>query len=882
MKSLPWLKNLRRGRKLDAELDDELRAYVDLLSDEYSARGYGADEARRAARIEAGGMESIKEHVRDARSGAWIETLWQDVRFGARLLRRSPSFAIAAIVSLALGIGANSAVFGLLNALRIRSLPVPDAHELAAIRLEGPRCCRHTGRNRQVSLPLWNEIRSHQQAFSALFAFADTRVNLAPNGEVRYVEALFVSSEFFNVLGVAPALGRTIGPEDDRTGCGAGVAVISHALWQNEFGGRPDVLSRTVSLRSGQTPIIGVMPAGFFGVEVGRRFDVALPLCASGFGRHDHWWLAVMGRLKPGWTAEQADAHVKAIGPELLRATIPPNYGPEQAKEFPTLKLSVQPAANGVSPLRANYEDPLWLLLAIAGLVLLTAGANVASLSLVRGTAREPELALRLALGASRRRIVRQLLVEGALIAITGAVAGLALARAAANGVMALLSTSTDPIVLDVGLDWRVLTFTTAIVGLTTIAFALAPALRATRRAQILAGGRATASRERVVMREMLVALQVALSVVLVSGALLFLVTFRNLASLDTGFRSRDALVANVFLSDQRQPRDHRVAIQRDLITRLAAIPGVEGVAHASAPPLAGAVCGTVVKSEPVNGEMKAETACNEVSAGYFRVMQTPLIAGRDFDERDTPASLKVAVINETLARMFFGHSSPLGQVLVAGADRVEVVGIARDSKQYTLREQFRPIVYTAASQAREPSLTVRYVIHSRIDPRLVVESVKKAVSAVDPAAGIRFATLSDMRAQALQFERLMASLSGLFGAIAMVLAAVGVYGVVSYTGACRQREIGIRLALGARAGHVVRAVLSRILAVAGAGLLLGLVLALWVNRAATSLLYNVEPREPWILGLILAVVAGSGLLAAALPARRALRTDPVAALRAE
>lgn len=732
------MKNLWGGRRLDRELDDELRAYVDLLSDEYRARGYTPEAARRAARIDAGAIEPVKEQVRDARSGAWMETLWHDVRFGVRLLGRSPSFAAAAIVSLALGIGANSAVFGLLNALRLRSLPVPNAQELAEIRLDGPRCCRHTGRNRQVSLPLWNEIRTHQQAFAALFAFADTRFNLAPQGEVRYVEALFVSSDFFQVLGVGPALGRAIGPEDDRPGCGAGSAVISHALWQRAFGGRQDVLSRTLPLRSGQLPVIGVMPAGFFGVEVGRRFDVALPLCASGFDRHDHWWLAVMGRLKPGWTAGQADAHLAAIGPELLRATTPPNYGPEQATQFPALKFSVRAAGNGVSPLRSRYEDPLWLLLAIAGLVLLTACANVASLSLVRATAREPELALRVALGASRLRIIRQLLVEGALIALAGAAAGLALARVAANGVMALLSTRTDPIVLDVGNDWRFLAFNTSIVGLTTVAFALAPALRATRRAQIAAGGRATASRERVAMRELLVAVQVALSVVLVSAAMLFLVTFRNLASLDAGFRTDNALVANVFMNDQRHPRETRSAVQRELTNRLAAIPGVEGAAHATTPPLSGSSWDTVVRVTTTQGEVKAETNRNQISSGYFRVMQTPLVAGRDFSDRDTPSSPKVAVVNETFASKVLGDAMPLGRRFADGADEFEVVGVVGNSKQYTLREDFRPIVYTAASQVAEPGLTVRFVLRSRIGMGAMgstMDSVRRTVAEFDSTA---------------------------------------------------------------------------------------------------------------------------------------------------
>jgi hypothetical protein len=311
-----------------------------------------------------------------------LRSLWRNnVRYGVRLLSRTPSYFMAAALSLALGIGATTAVFGLLDALRLRGLPVARAGELAAVRLEGPRCCRHTGRNRQVSLPLWREIARQQQALAGLFAFADTRFNLAPQGEVRYVEGLFVSGDFFPVLGVAPALGRTLTPDDDRPGCANLGAVISHARWQSEFAGRADVLMQTIALRTSRHPIVGVMPADFFGVEVGRRFEVALPICASGFDRADHWWLGVMGRLKPGWTAAQANAHLATIGPSLLQAAVPPGYGVEQARQFMTLQFSVRPAPNGVSPLRMVYERPLWLLFAIAGLALVTACANVASLS---------------------------------------------------------------------------------------------------------------------------------------------------------------------------------------------------------------------------------------------------------------------------------------------------------------------------------------------------------------------------------------------------------------------------------------------------------------------------------------------------------------------
>ena len=528
------------------------------------------------------------------------------------------------------------------------------------------------------------------------------------------------------------------------------------------------------------------------------------------------------------------------------------------------------------------YEDPLWLLLAIAAIVLLTACANVASLFLVRATAREPELALRVALGASRLRIVRQLLVEGVLVAIAGTVVGLVLARVAATGVVALLSTPTDPIVLDVGADWRVLAFHVSIAGLTTAAFALAPSLRATRRAQIAAGGRVTPSRERVATRELLVAAQVAMSVVLVSAAMLFLVTFRNLASLDAGFRTDEVLVANVFMDDEKYPPGTRSHVQQELTNRLAAIPGIEAAAHGSTPPLSGSSWDTVVRVVTPQGEVKAETNRNQISAGYFHVLRMPTLAGRDFNSRDTPSSLKVAVVNETFARRAFGEARPLGRRFTDGSDEFEVVGIVANSKQYTVREDFRPIVYTAASQVAEPGLTVRFVIRSRIGMGPTMESVRRAVAELDPTAGLRFATLDGLAADSLQRERLMASLSGFFGIIAIVLAAVGVYGIVAYSAASRRREIGIRLALGARAAHVVRAVLGRLALVVSAGLIVGLVLALPANAATRSLLYGVDPREPWVMALIAAVIAGAGVLAAAVPAHRALRTDPVTALRME
>jgi predicted permease len=886
---MSWLKrlhalwrNLAHREAVDRDLDDELRGAFDLLVDEHVTAGMNAVEARRAAMLQLGRIDSIATQVRETRSGAGLETIWHDLRFSVRLLRRSPSFTAAAIVSLALGMGASGAMFGLLNAVRLRSLPVADAGNLAEIRLEGPRCCRHTGRNRQVSLPLWQEIVRQQQAFSALFAFADTRFNLAPQGEVRYVEGLYVSGNFFPVLGVQALRGRMLTPADDRAGCANAPAVISHALWRNQFDGADDILSRLLTLRSGRHPIVGIVPPAFLGVEVGRRFEVALPVCAAGFDRRDHWWLAVMGRLAPGWTSSAATAHLTTLGPSLLEAVVPPNYNAEGTAEFLKLQFSVKPSANGISPLRSQYEDPLWLLFGIAALVFLTACANVASLSLVRATARQPEVAMRFALGATRFRVARQLFVEGVLVGLAGALAGMGLATAAIRAILTTLSTSTDPIVLDVGPDWRLVSFNVAIVAATTLAFAVGPALRASAPAHTSDVSRTTASRRRVAVREVLVSVQVALSVVLVSAALLFVLTFRNLTAMDVGFTSEPILMANVFLSEQDPLPDARAAFQRDLTGRLAAIPGVAAVAHATTPPLGGSTSGTIVRSRSATGEIKDEAVRNQISDSYFAAMGMPIVSGRPFTDRDTPESPRVAIVNDTFAGKFFPGVSPVGQRFLDGTEEYEVVGLVRDSKQYFLREAFRPITYTAASQVAVPLSTMRFVIRSRIGTAAITEPVRRTITEASPAAGIRFAAMADQTAQSVGREQLMATLSGFFGLIALALAVVGVYGVVSYTAASRRREIGIRLALGARAADVVRTVIFRTAVTGAVGLAAGLIVTALVSETAASFLYGVEPRDPRLFTITAAVVIAAALAAAVTPVRRALATDPVQVLKAE
>ena len=408
----------------------------------------------------------------------------------------------------------------------MRALPVAHADELIEVRMVGEgRSGLQQGRNRQFSKPLWEAIRDRQQGFSTVMAFADTRFNLAPRGEVRWVEGVWVSGNFFQALGVQPAIGRLLTPDDDRAGCGASGAVISHALWQREFGGRPDVVGRVIEVNDARVPILGVTPATFYGVEVGRQFDVARPICAAGYEQRDAWWLAILGRPKPGWTRDRVTAQLQSLAPAIFADTVPSNYRPDLVTKYLAMRFETREARTGVSPLRRGYEQPLWVLMTIAGLVLVIAAVNLANLMLARATTRTQEFALRLAIGGSRARVVQHVMIESLVLASIGALCGLLLAIWTSRFIVSLIGTTSSAIFLDLRLDWRVLAFTAIVAASSALAFGLMPAVRAARAgATLTPGGRGTtASLERFRARRLLVAAQVGLSLVLVSAALLFL-----------------------------------------------------------------------------------------------------------------------------------------------------------------------------------------------------------------------------------------------------------------------------------------------------------------------------------------------------------------------
>ena len=828
-----------------------------------------------------------------------VDEVLRDIRYAARLLRLNKVFAAIAILSLALGFGANTAIFELLNALRLRPLPVSHPEQLARVLIENdrPTAGGFDGRHPNLTNPIWETLRDRQQAFSSLFAWGTPNFELTAGGVTRTAAGLWVSGDFFTTLDVHPLIGRLLTASDDRRGCAAPAAVISYGFWQQEYGGSPSVLGRALTLDRYPYEIVGVTPPDFFGVEVGRTFDVAVPLCAephtipiSNLDRKDNWFLAAMGRLNPGWSLARASAHLEAISPALFHDTLP-NYRPEDEKAYLAFRLGAFPAATGVSDVRSDFEAPLWLLLATAALVLLIACANLANLMLARASAREREVAVRLALGASRGRIVRQMATESALIAGCGAAAGALLAQWLASVLVASIATRRDRIVLAVAHDWRVFAFIALVASAAGVIFGVVPALRATRMnaaAAMKAGGRgSTDSHERFRLRHLLIVAQVALSLVLLVGALLFVRTFRNLTTLDAGFAKDHLLVAEMNFRHAGMTSDRLAPAYRDLLERARRVSGVESAAQVRNVPIGGSfstrdiIVDGVSRTEPSN--------YNSVSDRYFQTMGIALIAGRDFEERDVAAAPKVAIVSESFARVYFSGANPLGRTFqVDAAPGVQrptytIVGLARDTKYNDLRQPFAPEFYTPAVQ--DPQYPLRS-LNIAIRSSQPIERVTAAIAALareeNPTIVVDFRTMASQFHDSLVRERLMATLSGFFGGLAALIAAIGLYGVMSYTVARRRNEIGVRIALGADRRQVVRMVMGEAGALLAAGLAIGIPAALAVTRFASALLFGVTPYDPATLAAAAVGLALVTALASYVPALRASRLEPIQALREE
>ena len=826
----------------------------------------------------------------------------RDLRYAVRTLRLNPGFATIAVLSLALGIGANTAIFQLLNAVRLRSLPVQEPSQLMQIRVSNSkgRSGNFRGNFPNFTNAIWEQIRDHQQAFSGMAAWNSTAFNLASGGRSRIVRGTFVNGEFFRTLGINPVLGRVFAAADDRRDCGLPGAVISYSFWKREFGGQASAIGSKLLLDGHPVDVIGITPAGFTGVEIGRASEIAVPLCSekliddeySVYDHADGWWLAIIGRLKPGWSSTKATSQLESISQGIFQATVPPKYKEDLAKQYRAWKLEAIPAGTGLSNLRRSYEQPLWLLLAISGTVLLIACANLANLMFARANAREREIAVRLALGASRLRLMQQLMAESFLLSAIGSVAGVLLAQALTRILISFLTTQFGGVSLDLGIDWRVLGFTAAVAVLACLFFGLMPAIKATATPPIMAmkaGSRGlTAGRERFGLRRILVVAQVAMSMVLLVGAFLFVRSFQNLVNLDAGFRQTGILTASLDFTALNVSLAERNEFKQHMVDQLQTLPGVEAAAAVSVIPLSGNGWNDDVLINDSGHELREVANFNRISPGFFKAMETPLLRGRDFSYSDTPGAPAVAVVNEAFVRKFYKDKDPLGKTFRvdegAGVPEsvYEVVGIVKDTKYQDIREDLGPIAYLARSQDKKPDTGVSVVLRSDLSLDSLTSSVERKVAEANPSIGIQFSVLKTQIRDTLQRERLMANLSGFFGILAGLLATMGLYGVISYMVTRRRNEIGIRMALGANRGRVLALIMREAGTLLAVGLAIGTGMSLACTRAAASLLFGLKPHDPITMMLAAISLAAVAITASYLPALRATRIHPTEALREE
>ncbi len=895
------LRNFFHPGRAEDELAREVASHLTLLEDEFLGSGLSPEEARLAAKRTYGGVEQTKELQRDERSFLWLEQLRQDVRIAARTLWNAPGFSLVTILILALGTGANTAIFSLIDSLLLKTLPVFRPEQLLQVNLRGKDLWGRD--NPFVSHPVWEQLRDRQDVFSGLFSYSIGRFNLATRGEARYIQGNYVSGQFFDTLGLRPIVGRTLTLADDRPGCPATV-VLSYHFWQSEYGGRPEVIGQTLSLDQHRFLVLGVLGPGFTGVDVGRNSDLYIPLCAdrvlhgtaSALENGMAVWLHVMGRPKPGYSPAQVEARLRTLAGPVLAATLPPHLRLDQQETYRQRTFQVQPAAHGSSLVRTQYSRALAVLMVIVGLVLVITCVNLANLLLARSTARQREMAIRMALGCGRGRLLRQLVVECLLLSFTGTFLGMGLAQASARLLVGLLSTSVyqeSQVFLDLSMDIRVLAFTTGIALLTGFLFGLAPAWRATSvdpQTALKANARGVVRGGTFEPGKILIVLQLALSLLLVTGAGLLLSTFFQLKTLSPGFDRQHVLLLRTSRRVEGDTAGERRLRWERILQELRAVPGVRSASYSDVTPLEGSINAGYIQTE--NGLARSQRPSliylNLVSNRFFATLGTRLLAGRDFSGKDTVGSPAVAIVNQSFARGFFPGRSPLGQHYrsVQGnqpGDPIEIVGVVQDAKYASLREEVPPTAYLPASQEIRTGSSITFEVRTVAgSPTALIPALRSALATVDPDLLVQYQSFAEQIDASLTRERLLTTLSSFFGGLALLLALLGLYGLLSYRMTRRRPEIGLRLALGAAPSDVLYGVLREGAVLIILGLLLGFLASLSATRWLASFLYGVQANDPRLLGSAAALLVSVALLANWIPARQASRLDPMTVLREE
>ena len=907
--------SLFRRRALEEDLEQELRSHIDLAMEAAGRRGLSAEDARREALRAFGGIAQTQEIYRAQRGLPMLETLLQDLRYGWRMLARTPGFTAVAALSLALGIGANTAIFTLIDAVLIKTLPVRNPQELVQLAWavpagKDPGIAHWTngttwdegGRSMGTpfSYPAYRDLRAHNQVLSDLFAYANVgNEDVLANGEAGLAFTQMVSGNFFPALGIRAAAGRVLTESDDRPGAPP-VCLISNSYWKRRFGGA-SIAGAAIALNGVAFTIAGVAPPEFFGLQPGHVTEVYVPIStqplivprwdprmATILDAPDHWWVEMMGRLKPGVSAGQAKSNLAALFQQEM-ADVPQARRATGAAAW----LELESASRGLNQLRRNFSQPLFVLMGMVAMVLLIACANVANLLLGRATARQKEIAVRLSLGAPRGRLIRQLLTESVLLSAMGGALGMAFAWWGCRLMVALLSTPGYPLVIRVTPDLRVLAFTAAVCLVTGLLFGLAPAFRATRM-DFTPALKQNVPRWRgsISLAKILMAAQTALSLVLVFGAGLFVRTLVNLENRDIGFDQKNVLLFGINASQA----GYRGAALNQFYNRVqqqvAALPGVVSATASLHLLLSGGSRGSSVwipDYKPVNdGSISVKVM--PAGPNFLATMKIPLLNGRDLTERDDENAPKVGIVNETLARRYFPNQNPIGRQIRwkqnDPSSAMEIVGVARDARYNSLRNDTPPTVYHPYRQANNLPF-MHYELRTAGDPGALIPAVRRAVASLD-----RNIPLFDVKTQAEQIdellrqERLFARLSGFFGLLALLLACIGLYGVLSYAVVRRTAELGIRMALGARQANIAGMVVREAIVVAAAGVALGIPAALWAARLAahlvSGLLYGLKTDDAASVALAAAALVAVAIFASFWPARRASLVDPLVALRYE
>jgi putative ABC transport system permease protein len=810
-----------------------------------------------------------------------------DLHYAFRNLAKTPAFTIAAVLTLALGIGANTAIFQLIDAVALRPLPIPNPEELVEIRIVGGN--RGFGLNPaaygQLTRPVWQELRDHQQALSGLFAWGPRDARVGERSELRAAKGIAVSGEFFASLGVQPYRGRLTRATDETTPCPATVAVVSYDFWQREMGGRELTPATRLRVNLDLVDVVGVTPPGFFGVAVGDSFDIAQPLCRPKELRRDVFDVAVMGRLRPGWTVDRASAHLNALSAGIFESMTPADYSADSIERFKAFRLAAYPAASGVSSLRTRYETSLRLLFAITVLILLIACANLANLMLARATVRDREVAVRVAIGASRMALVRQFLAESCLLGGAGAALAVLLAGVLGRVLLVALATGQGGPSLTLTIDWRVLLYATLAAFATCVVFGLAPAVRATRVQPVdamKAGGRGTTSgHQRLTLQRLLVAAQIAMALVMLVSALLFVQSFRSLMTVDTGMR-QEGISFGFLTFPESIGEERRDDFRRELLAEIDSVPGVVNAGTTTHVPLIGGSWSHGVRV----GAVASDARFTWVSPGYFDTMGIRIVQGRDFTLRDVRTSPRVAVVNQRFVRQFVGNTDPIGQTLQTSPEPgypstvYEIVGVIPDTQYNDLRTETQPIVFAPDSQHPSPRGGAGIMIHSTVPPELAIARVRRRIAQRYPGMISEFSNFQSRIQDGLARERLLALLAGFFGALAIVLTVVGLYGMLSYAVAQRRPEIGVRIAIGALRHHVIGLVMREAGWLLVTGVIAGMIFSLVAGRTASTLLFGVKPNDPMTLVAACSLLTIIATAASFLPARRASRIDPAQMLR--